>query len=93
LVVHGIVKGYGGEIFMESDPNVGTVFTIYFPITREKPKKKIQRPDTPIRLCTGYNKEICRNPPDEISAVLMKLIELPALIKTIRNELDKMGRG
>lgn len=38
-VVHGIVKSHGGEIFIDSIVDQGTVFTIYFPITREQPRE------------------------------------------------------
>jgi PAS domain S-box-containing protein len=38
-VVHGIVKSYGGAIFVDSEMGQGTVFTIYFPTTRGEPKE------------------------------------------------------
>ncbi|MFH2059607.1 MAG: ATP-binding protein [Pseudomonadota bacterium] len=34
-VVHGAVKGMGGEIFVESKLGQGTMFTLYFPIVQE----------------------------------------------------------
>lgn len=33
-VVHGAVKGIDGEIFVESEPGRGAVFTVYLPVTR-----------------------------------------------------------
>ncbi len=36
-VVHGIVESYGGYITVESQPSVGTVFQIFFPITDQVP--------------------------------------------------------
>lgn len=36
-VVHGIVESYGGHIAVESQPTVGTVFQIYFPVTDQAP--------------------------------------------------------
>ena len=34
-VVHGIVKGYGGEITVQSKMGKGTVFTVYLPVTKK----------------------------------------------------------
>lgn len=31
-IVHGVVKSHGGEIFVDSQPNKGTTFSLYFPV-------------------------------------------------------------
>lgn len=35
-VVHGIITSHGGDIFVESQEDVGTTFTIYLPLTQEE---------------------------------------------------------
>ncbi len=35
-VVHGIVEGHKGRISVRSEPEQGTVFTLYFPVANEK---------------------------------------------------------
>jgi PAS domain S-box-containing protein len=39
-VVHGIVKGQGGDIMVESEPEKGTIFKVFFPKNQEIQHKK-----------------------------------------------------
>jgi two-component system, cell cycle sensor histidine kinase and response regulator CckA len=39
-VVHGIVKGHGGDITVESIPEKGSIFKVFFPRNQEKNQKK-----------------------------------------------------
>ncbi len=39
---YGIIKNHGGHIRVYSEPGVGTVFTIYMPVTEEEPPKQIK---------------------------------------------------
>ena len=49
-MVHGIVKSYDGKISVDSKPGQGTLFTIYFPVTR---KRQEHRPYQAETLPTG----------------------------------------
>lgn len=47
-LVDGIVEGCGGRILVESQPGKGSVFKVYFPVTRKRAEESIrQAPDVP----------------------------------------------
>ncbi len=48
-VAHGIVKGYGGDITVYSEPGTGTAFYIFLPVTEEKGAEYVERPEEPIK--------------------------------------------
>ncbi|HOD72329.1 MAG TPA: MASE3 domain-containing protein [Deltaproteobacteria bacterium] len=43
-VVHGIIKGHGGAVTVESRPGQGSVFSVYLPVTAEKPERLRLKP-------------------------------------------------
>ena len=42
-VVHGIIERHKGKIEVDSEPNVGTTFTIYLEVMDEKEDKNTRR--------------------------------------------------
>ena len=44
-MVHGIVQTYGGRIFVDSTPEMGTTFTLYLPINKKGRGKATYKPE------------------------------------------------
>ena len=44
-IVHGIVKNHHGAIYVDSELEQGTTFTIFLPVVTEKPKRKVETYD------------------------------------------------
>ena len=44
FVVHGLVNKYGGLIEVDSEPDKGTVFHVYFPVSRSSGKENVRQP-------------------------------------------------
>jgi PAS domain S-box-containing protein len=43
--VHGIVKGYGGDVTVESETGSGAVFTVFLPLTKKRESGTVYTPD------------------------------------------------
>jgi CheY-like chemotaxis protein len=48
-VVYGIVEQHGGRIICDSEPSVGTTFSIYFPAIEEVPQEQYSEKKEPLR--------------------------------------------
>ncbi|MBI5814344.1 MAG: PAS domain S-box protein [Nitrospinae bacterium] len=69
-VVHGIVKGHGGEITVYSQPGEGATFNIYFPATEEKARAE----DEPAAFHKGYGSILLVDDTDAMLSVGGKML-------------------
>lgn len=65
-IVHGIVESYKGKMVVESTPEKGTSFSIYFPATQDR---LIQPKEQPVTLPGGCERILCVD--DELSIARM----------------------
>jgi PAS domain S-box-containing protein len=71
-VVHGIVKSHGGAIVVESQPGVGTTFSVYFPAARGEVADAA--PPTPVTDGRGHGEHILYVDDDEAIVYVATLI-------------------
>ncbi len=53
-VVHGIVTSHGGQIMVYSEPNIGTSFTLFFPIIQEEAERVTEEMPSPLPRGTEH---------------------------------------
>ena len=78
-VVHGIVEDYQGHIIVESQPAIGTVFRIYFPVTDQQPAPVVAQPELPAA-----------SPPVGEGVVLL-VDDEAVVLKVTRSMLERLG--
>jgi signal transduction histidine kinase/ligand-binding sensor domain-containing protein/ActR/RegA family two-component response regulator len=78
-VVHGIVEAYGGHIQVESQPAIGTIFRIYFPVTDQQPAPMAAQPELPVASAPAGG------------GVIMLVDDEAVVLKVTRAMLERLG--
>lgn len=83
-VVHGIVEAYGGHITVESEPTVGTVFQIFFPVTDQVPQSV---PAEPVE------RQPVKKPASAAAGdgVILLVDDEAVVLKVARTMLERLG--
>jgi signal transduction histidine kinase/ligand-binding sensor domain-containing protein/CheY-like chemotaxis protein len=80
-VVHGIVEAYGGHIQVESQPSIGTIFRIYFPVTDQMPAPMAAQPELPVTSAAAGE------------GMVMLVDDEAVVLKVTRTMLERLGYG
>jgi PAS domain S-box-containing protein len=72
-MVHGIVKNYGGNMRVYSEPDKGTVFHVYLPVIESKADVRKTLPIEPAR--NGSEKILCVDDEDQIVQLEKQILE------------------
>jgi two-component system cell cycle sensor histidine kinase/response regulator CckA len=92
--VYGIVRQHSGYITVESEPNQGTTFSIYFPVTGMKVNEK---QDTAVPIITGNETILIAEDDDEVRRFMQKALQEYGytIIEAIDGEdaIDKFKRN
>lgn len=85
-MVYGLVKEMGGSIDVNSRPGQGTMFSIYIPLSVEKPDthEMVETPDGRIQL-KGFTAMIAEDEPDLLNLVSEMMEEMGARVLKARN--------
>jgi len=87
--VHGIVKGYGGEIKVESDVGKGAVFTIYLPLTKKSDSRAAYPPEA---ISSGNERVLLVDDELPIVEVSKQALErLGYIVTTLTSSVDALA--
>lgn len=74
-IVHGIIKDFGGFIHVESEPNKGTLFHVYLPISNQKPFSTALEPMALEMLPRGSERILVVDDEELIASMYKKTLE------------------
>ncbi len=81
-IVHGIVKGHGGDVDVETEPGVGTTFHVYIPLAGKKRKTKKKNFQG---LIHGYEHVLLVDDEEPLLEMVKSMLEMIGYTVTTKN--------